>query len=885
VQRHTDACSIVSLFTDVEGSTRLWEQRPQDMRVALERHDAIARAAVQRHHGIVVKSVGDGVHAAFDDPLDAVLAAVELQRGLADRVGAGELTLRVRCGMHVGIVERRDDDFFGSAVNRAARIMATAHGGQVLVSQAVAEDVGDRLPSDITLRDLGSVRLRDLARPERIHQVEHAALRQDFPALRSLESTPNNLPQQVTSFVGREADVARVRALLRGARLVTLVGLGGLGKTRLAVQVAAEVLDDYPDGVWLVELASVSDARMVPQAAASVLGVKEDAGRPVLEALVRHVADRTLLLVLDNCEHLLGPCAALVRALLVAEPGLRVLATAREQLRMAGEVTHTVSPLEVPDAQQATSVEEARRCEAVRLFVDRATLVQPAFALGASNVAAVSAICARLDGIPLALELAAARAGTLTIDSIAQRLDDRFKLLSRGSRAALPRQQTLRALIDWSYELLSPPEKTLFARLAVFAGGFTFEAAQAVGAGDGIDASQVADLATALADKSLVELDAEGARYRLLETVRQYAQDRLDASVDSVATRERHLAYFVDLAERIHARLWGPEQGRWLARLDPDRENLLAAHAWCDRARDGASLGLRLVYATQLYWLPRGLIELGYRVTQEALARAGAGTHDKHRSGALYAASQLAYFIGAYAASRAHAEESLAIAREGGHHDRAAAALLLRGYCADAEHDAPLAQASFEASADLARQLGDRERLSFALNALAGHHAEVGNLARAQALFEESVQLGRELGDQDSLAIVLTNLARLLVDRGDARRAPALLVEALGIAGAIGSTRGGQNAIEVAVGLAVLQGDWARAARLFGAVEAVLAQLHMRRTPADETFLHGQITRARAGIGDGFDEARMQGATLSYDQALDEVEGWLKAPAAQRAGR
>jgi class 3 adenylate cyclase len=352
---------LAVLFTDIESSTRLWEQDAGRMGSALARHDTLVRTAVAEHHGVLVKMIGDGAHAVFADPLDALLAASQILRALDDPGATAGVALKVRCGVHAGMVERRDDDYYGSVVNRAARIASAAHGGQLLLSRAVVDLAGDRLPDGVSLRDLGSVRLRDLASPERIFQLLHQDLRDTFPALRSLEATPNNLPQQVTSFVGHDEGRAAVHALLRTARLVTLFGMGGLGKTRLSLQVAADVLDDFPDGVWLVELAAVADGRRVPQAVASVLGVMEVAGRPVVEALVRYVKDRQLLLILDNCEHVIGACAELAKTLLQASTRVRILASSREHLRVTGETTYAVSALTLPGPDAAVDL---ARCSA-----------------------------------------------------------------------------------------------------------------------------------------------------------------------------------------------------------------------------------------------------------------------------------------------------------------------------------------------------------------------------------------------------------------------------------------------------------------------------------------------------------------------------------------
>ena len=490
---HVVSTVTTLLFSDIEGSARLWEQDRERMAVALAGHDAVARAAVESNHGVVVKMTGDGMFAAFVDPTDAIKAALGLQRALADPASTHGVALRVRCGLHAGSVERRDNDFFGPPVNRAARIMGAAHGGQVLLSQAVVNFVREILPAAVSLRDLGRVRLKDLATPEHVYQVVHPELRQEFPALRSLEATPNNLPQQVTTFIGREREIAEGTTLLGKSRLVTLLGVGGLGKTRLSLQVGAEVLDDYPDGVWFVELAPVTDERRVAQAVATVLGVKEEAGQPVSEALLKFVRDRQLLLILDNCEHLAHACAVLAKDLLQSGPRVKVLASSRELLHVAGETTYPLPSLSVPDAQQRLPISVLTQYEAVRLFVDRAVAAQPSFRLTEQNAMAVADICHRLDGIPLAIELAAARVRALAVGQIDARLSDRFRLLTGGDRTALPRQQTLRACIDWSYDLLTDPEKRLLQRLSVFAGGWTLAAAEQVCAGKGMDTVAAAE--------------------------------------------------------------------------------------------------------------------------------------------------------------------------------------------------------------------------------------------------------------------------------------------------------------------------------------------------------------------------------------------------------
>ena len=875
---HGQSALTTFLFTDIEGSSRLWEQEPERMRPALERHDAITRSAVEGNRGTVVKMIGDGVHAVFADPLDAVGASLQLQQALADPEATNGVALRVRCGMHVGVHERRDDDFFGSAVNRAARIMSAAHGGQVLLSQAMAALVGDRLPAGVALRDLGSVRLRDLASPERVYQVVHSQLRQEFPALRSLESIPNNLPQQLTSFIGREHDLTEVKKLLRTTRLLTLLGVGGLGKTRLSLQVAADVVDRYPDGLWFVELAALRDERLVAQAVASVLGVKEEPGRPVVEALVKYVKDRQLLLILDNCEHLVHCCAELAKVLLQSGARLTILASSREHLHVAGEATYPVPALAVPDPRQTNTVAALTQYEAVHLFVDRAAAAQPDFRLTHQNAAAVAGICHRLDGIPLALELAAARVRTMSVENIAARLSDCFRLLTGGDRTALPRQQTLRASIDWSYELLSESERALLRRLAVFAGGCTLDAAEAVGAGGDLDEKDVLDLLTHLVEKSLVVADAEGERYRLLETVRLYAQERLNESGERDRTRTRHLAYYLALAEKARPELDGPDQAAWLLRLDLDRENILAAHAWCDRAEGGAELGLKVVFSMQPYWFNRGLLGLGQRVAVEALARGGAQEGTLARCRALFYAGQLGCFMGRYGDAQEYLEESLALARELGDKKRVAAVLQPLTMASLGQGDLATARRHVREALVLARELGNKRGIAAALNAVAQVHRVEGDLDTAEPLYEQVLALARELGDREIIAIALLNLAMVSIGRGLGDRAQAMLLDVLSIAEEIGSKPAGQSALEVSAGLAALIAQWEHAAVLFGAAEAQTEATGIHRDPGDESFLAPLIAKAGDALGaPAFASAEAAGRALSYEEAIGQTRAWLNS--------
>ncbi len=548
---HTDV--VTFLFTDIEGSSGLWERYPDQAKEVLASHDALARAAVEGNRGTVIKMMGGGVYAAFDDALDGILGTLQLQLALADATTTQGVALRARAGLHAGVVERRDDDFFGSVINRAARIMGAAHGGQILVSEAVAAAVRERLPAGVGLRELGSVRLRGLDSAERVFQVVHPQLRQDFPALSALDATPTNLPSQNTSFVGRERESAEIRQLLGETRLLTLLGTIGIGKTRLALQVAADVLDDYRDGVWLVDLEAVSDPRLVEPAVARVLGLTEETNVPPQKLLAAHLASRKSLLVLDHCEHLIEASAHVADALLRAAPELRILATSREALRVDGEQTYALTPMAFPQAHAHPSTSSAGESSAVVLFVDRARAQQPDFALTEHNAPAVASICARLDGIPLAIELAAAWVPALTLEEIDARLANHLALVEVDKVAGPPQQRRLRTMLDRSYGWLDDRERLLFNRISVFNGGFDLDAAEQICGAPPLSPDDVLDLLTALADKSLVVIDSTGERslFRQYEILRDYARERAaDPSGnpgDIEATRERHAEYLREL--------------------------------------------------------------------------------------------------------------------------------------------------------------------------------------------------------------------------------------------------------------------------------------------------------------------------------------------------
>ncbi|HEY2213442.1 MAG TPA: adenylate/guanylate cyclase domain-containing protein, partial [Acidimicrobiales bacterium] len=621
------------LFTDIEGSTTLWEEHPDAMHVALIRHDAILRASIEEPGGVIFRTLGDSFCATFDSP-DAALAAVVLaQQRLAAEVWPPHAVIRVRMGLHTGPCIERDGDFFGPVVNRTARLESAAHGGQSVLSEATAELVNPGVLDRVDLEDLGLHRLKDLGRAEHIFQVTGPGLLTDFPPLRSLENPdlPNNLPEQVTTFIGRETELGEIRTLIEQARLVTLVGSGGSGKTRLALQVAAEMLDGTGAGVWLVELAAVTDADLVLASLLSALGIREQPGQPLFATLIEAIGTRSFLVVLDNCEHVVAEVASIADRLLRACPQLHLLATSRETLAIDAEWTYRVPSLALPDPDDDTA--DALTFDAVQLFIDRARQHQPSFTADATTLPIILDLCRRLDGIPLAIELAAVRLRSMALSDILRHLDDRFALLTGGSRTALARQQTLRATVDWSYDLLTADEALVLRRLSVFAGGFTVDAAEAVCVSGTIASFAFLNILASLSDKSLVQADiGEATRYHLNETIRQYAGERLAEDGDEVArsARAAHAHFYLTLSEEAAPYLMGGDQTHWLDVLEMERENLRvtiglfldSGHGNDTTAHRTDALhsdALRLCVALRRFWFARGYWNEGSEFVAAAL--------------------------------------------------------------------------------------------------------------------------------------------------------------------------------------------------------------------------------------------------------------------------
>ena len=847
-----DSESITFLFTDIEGSTQLWEQHPETMKLALARHDAILRGAMETHGGHVFKTVGDAFYAAFASAPQALAAALEAQRALHAE-NWGEAPIRVRIALYTGAAEARNGDYFGPPLNRVARLIAAGHGGQMLLSAATAELLREHLPPSVELRDMGERRLKDLTRPEHIYQVLAAGLPADFPPLRALDAFRTNLPAQLTSFVGREKEIVAVKQLITtntstdspvpavhrpasGAglaqavpsRLTTLTGPGGTGKTRLSLQVAADLLDSFPDGVWFVELASLSDPALITQTVLATLGLREEAGRSPLHVLTNYLQEKKTLLILDNCEHLVEASAQLAENLLEACPNLQMLVSSREALGIPGETPYRVPSLSIPDVHHLLSIEMFAEYEAVRLFVDRAKTALPAFTITNENAPTIAQICARLDGIPLAIELAAARVKMLKVEQIAERLDDRFRLLTGGSRTALPRQQTLRALIDWSHDLLSAPERALLRRLSVFSGGWALEAAETVCAsakdegGNTKDEvrrmkdeenlptssfilhpfdlrpSDVLDLLTQLINKSLVAVDADivpagyimpagygsaETRYRLLETVRQYAREKLLEAGEGISIRDRHLNYFMQLAERAEPEFIGPDQVRWMKRMDMELDNLRVALEWA-LERD-VQAGLRLASALRWFWVTYDHIRDGSDKLAELLIQPPALARTPVRAKALATQSYLVPYFEDYNQSHTLVEESLSIYQELGDRRGIAESLLIK---ATSVETLEIGRVLIDESLAHYRALDDKPGLSWALG-VRGEFADNQNYAEAKYYMEQSLAICRELGHVAGIGVNLINLGTFAVRHGDYALARTWLEEAAQVNRPLGRVR------------------------------------------------------------------------------------------------
>jgi predicted ATPase/class 3 adenylate cyclase len=814
--------TVTFLFSDIEGSTRLL-QRVGGERYAelLGEHQALLRTAWAVHGGVEVDTQGDSFFVAFPSAPQAVAAAAQAIRSLADHGWLEGTAIRVRVGLHTGAPALAGSNYVGLDVHRAARIAAAGHGGQVLLSEATHALVEYELPVGVMLRDLGAHRLKDLQHAEQLYQLVQPGLPSDFPPLKTLDRHAHNLPVQLTPLLGREEMLATVCALLRreDVRLVTLTGPGGIGKTRLAVQVAAELLEEFPDGVWFVRLSRLTDPGLVLPTVAQTLGLHEQGSQPIAETLREHLRDRRLLLVLDNFEQVVG-AAPEVAGLLESAPHLTVLVTSRMAMHLRGEREQPLTPLPLPDLSHLPLPEQLSQYAAVALFVERAQAARPDFAVTAANAPAIAEICGRLDGLPLAIELAAARVRLLPPEALLARLSSWLKLLTGGPREVEARQQTMRATIAWSEDLLAPDERVLFQRLAVFVGGCTLEAAEAVcAAPDGaepLDIDLLDGLAT-LVDQSLIQQRVEGdePRFGMLHVIREFALERLETGGEADAVHRAQVDYCLKLAEQAGLESRGEGAPLWLERLERDHDNLRATLDW-SLEHGIAEIAARLCEAiTEAgFWVVRGYWNEQRQWLSEVLAHFG-GLPPRQRAHLLSEEGYIARMQGDYAAASGQLVESLSLYEDFG--DRASAANVLRELagCAVGQEQFERAERLLEESLSLAQELGDRKIM---LDTLKGQvnlaHAR-GDLVAARSITDQALALARSLHDTHDVALCKTHLGWNALLQGNVGTAEALLHEALAVQMQLNDT----NCSAISLGhlgiLALERGDAPAAQELF----------------------------------------------------------------------
>ena len=903
------------LFTDIEGSTAMLQRLGDAYAGVLTDHHRLLRMVLTAHDGKEIDTQGDAFFAVFSSASACAAAAIEVQLAFVSHAWPANETVRVRMGIHSGEASESAVGLVGLDIHRAARIAAVAYGGQVVLSASTAALLRDRLPASAFLRDLGSHRLKDLGRPEQIFQLEAEGLPAAFPPLRSLDNPRllNNLPAQLSRFIGRDAVLAEVRRLIGAFRLITLTGPGGVGKTRTGLQVAAELLDGSGDGVWFADLAPLLDPDLVVATVANVLGIRGDPARPV-DTLVEAIGGRSMLILLDNCEHVIGTCAKLADALLRNCPNVAILATSREPLGIDGERVHRIPSLGMPaDDDDSDTIRDA---EAVRLLIDRAAQHGVTLGWDERSAAVASRICRRLDGIPLAIELAAARLRAISVIELEARLDQRFSILTGGSRAALPRQQTLLAMVDWSWELLHASERHVLARLSVFAGGFDLAAAEAVTWGEGVRPEEVISLLGALVDKNLVQFDDTGtgpARYRLLETVRQYGARQLEAGSPAAAhdARVAHRDHYLALAQAAAPRLVAPDQAQWLDRLDLELGNLRAAIAYCLEREDPAP-GIALASSLEVFWRARGHATEGADALARLLGLPTAQEATLPRARGLATAAYLSQNAGRYANAEQFCAESLAIAQLAGDdylvarlmhtcayvllrqgHRAAALPLIERGlglarrleavhltarllaarsYALDVQGDYAAAARDAAEALSLYRQAGDRRESGTILGNLGYTELSTGDLSPARSHLIESLDIARVLNDSYGVVYGTFNLGLAEYLGGSASAAEDLFTESFNLARRVMTKPGIAYAL---IGLAMAGGGGpGRAARLHGAAEAALAALGETVDPVEASLRERDCQRLRSVLGpEAFAAEYAAGQALTSEQVAELALG------------
>ncbi len=857
--------TVTFVFTDIEGSTRLLRRIGGRYGGVLERHRELLRGAVASQGGVEVDCEGDGLFFAFAGAKSAIAACVAGQRALLTEPWPSDATVRVRMGLHTGEATPLNGRYVALAVHKAARVASAAHGGQVLVSDATAAAVTEAPPAS-SMQQLGTYRLKDFETPVMLFQVCHPDLPRSFPPPRASAVEVHNLPASLSSFIGREREIAEVEELLVVGRLVTLTGAGGCGKTRLALEVAARKIELFAEGVWFVNLAPLSDPQLVGQTVIHALGAREEPGRPVFDTLESFVAHRELLIVVDNCEHLIHACAVLVEHLLRAGPSVRILATSRETLGLPGERIWRVPSLSLPD--QGASLDVVMGSESARLFLERAQAVRADLVVSDEDVAALAGIVSRLEGIPLALELAAARADMLSLAQIATRLDDRFGLLSRGPRTAQPRQQTLAGAMDWSYDLLSDLERALFCRLSVFAGGFSLEAAEVVATGPGLDPGDIMDLVANLAAKSLVVVTGQGdsQRYRLLETIRAYAADKLSGTGEQAELRGRHLAWFLDLAELAEPRLAGPGRGRLMRSLEADQENFRRA---LDHSVETGAVdrGMRLAAALAPFWTSHGNWKEACGYFEELLQLASDDV--PHLGKALVAAGNMFLLRGNYDRSEALLEGAHTWACAAGDTGILAQSLSGLGYIAFRRSRQDEAEALWTEALDASRKAGDSRVAATVLRSLAISAGARGDQQRCADLLEEGLALAAKGRDEQLRRLLLSSAAEMNLWLGRYALARDQYAAALQLADEIGDQSGRASLLADLGWIGFLRGEYYEARTYAAEAVSIAAAADNKRVWAGGLRLMGELSACHGAY---------QEAQQLLDRSL-ELARQLGAPA------
>ena len=863
--------TVTLLFTDIEGSTKLLNRLGERYGEVLAAHHEVIRAACTAHDGREFGTQGDALFVAFSSATAALRAAAAAQRALAAHQWPHDATVRVRMGLHTGEPTAVEDGgYVGIDVHRAARVSAAAHGGQVLLSDATRALAAGNLPPGATFVDLGEHRLKDLDMPVHIYQLSLEGLDIDFPPIRSLE-TPTNLPTNLTPLVGRVEDSDRVKSLLTdpAVRLVTLTGPGGTGKTRLAIKAAGEVLADFPDGVFFVPLAPVRDASLVASTVATALRVRETGEQDATAALEERLRDSHMLLVLDNFEQVLDACDD-VASLLTTCPHVTFLVTSRARLNLQAEHEYSVAPLRLPREEEHIGVEDLDHYEAVRLFIERARKTSPSFHVDDDNAPAIAEICRRLDGLPLAIELAAARTRLLSPQAMLGRLGSRLTLLTGGAQDLPEHQRTLRYTLDWSHDLLSPEDQSLFARLGVFVGGCTLESIEALcSPGGDLD---VLEALSSLIDKSLVRqrVDARGeGRFSMLETIREYAYEQLKSSGESEAAQHGHALHYLELAERADEELRGPRQVEWLSRLEDEQGNTRAALSWALEDDGRAEVALRLAGALGWFWYTHGQLVEGCRWLEQILDM-GDGARSLHRARALHIFGVLTEQRNEPGRAIELFEASLSMMREYGSEEQVARSLNSLGVALRTAGDWERTKAVWAEALALRRRLGDRRGLATSMSNLGILAMDEGDIDGAARHLQEALAIDEETGDNWGAGVNRLNLAVVALARGDAPDADRLVAGAIELLRALGDKDGLAGCLENAAGSCAVKGLYEPAALLAGAAAGVRAEIGAPLNAIDRAHLARYLAPARANLGDDrFFALRKKGGELSLDEALE----------------